>query len=202
MIKRLVNALFAPVTPGIFLGAEKILELVRECLKKNICYVIIHYVGVANADTSGQAITYYHKVVKRWKADGYHLFLNHDGKVEQLEPIGTRVNGCRASGWTWYKPWSRTTSNEEWIGVKALHICFETVEGYQMSDTQKQVLIAFFKQLIQKNPSVLIGGHREYPDFQNYNNRQNTLCPGYSVSDWLVENGVSARNAFYEVWKP
>lgn len=202
MIKRLVKALFAPVTPGIFLGAEKILELVRECIQKNICYVIIHYVGVANADTSGKSITYYHKVVKGWKTDGYHLFLNHDGKIEQLEPIGKRVNGCRASGWTWYKPWSKTTSNEEWIGVKALQVCFETVEGYKMSPTQEQVLIAFFKQLTQKNPRILIGGHREFPDFQNWNKRQNTICPGYSVSDWLIANGISAKNAFYEVFKP
>lgn len=202
MIKRLVKALFSPVTPGIFLGQEKILELVHECVKRNICYVIIHYVGVANADTSGKAISYYHKVTLRWKKDGYHLFLNHDGKVEALEPIGTRVNGCRASGWSWKWPWGKTTSNEEWIGVKALHICFETVEGYKMSATQEQVLLAFFKKLLQANPKILIGGHREFPDFQNWNKRQNTICPGYSVSDWLIANGISASNAFYEVWKP
>ena len=81
-IKHLLN----PVTP-VDLTPEVIAEIVTEAVKYGIIYVILHYVGVANADTSGKAISYYHKVTNGWKRDGYHLFLNHDGKIELLEPI-------------------------------------------------------------------------------------------------------------------
>ena len=189
-IKYLLN----PVTP-VDLTPEVIAEIVAEAVKNGIKYVILHYVGVANADTSGKAISYYHKVTNGWKRDGYHLFLNHDGKIELLEPIGVRVNGCEATGWGKY-------SNEEYIGVKALQICFETVKGLQMSETQDKLLIQLFKALTKEIPVVLIGGHREFPDLTSWNKRQKTVCPAFSVSDWLLANGIPRRNVFYEVWKP
>lgn len=202
MIKRLFKNLFSTPTPGVYLSWAMMMQIASDCRKLGISYVAIHYVGVANADTSGTAITNYHKNTLGWKKDGYHIFLNHDGKVEFLEKIGERVNGCKATGKSWWKPWSKIPSNEEYIGVKCLHICFETIEGYQMSPTQDKVLINLFLQLIKFIPNILIAGHRELPDFENYNKRQNTLCPGYSVSDWLMANGIPKANCFYEVWKP
>ena len=51
-IKYLLN----PVTP-VDLTPEVIAEIVAEAVKNGIKYVILHYVGVANADTSGEAIS-------------------------------------------------------------------------------------------------------------------------------------------------
>jgi hypothetical protein len=181
---------------------DKIKLILRQAKAAGIKYVIIHYVGVANADTSGKAISYYHKKTLGWGTDGYHLFLNDDGNFEDLEPIGKRVNGCRASGRSWYNPWSKTPSNEEYIGEKTLQICFETVKGYDKSYKQDQVLLILFEALRRAIPTILVGGHREFPDYANYNKRQNTICPGYSVSDWLIGNMFPKENCFYEVWKP
>lgn len=188
--------------PGVFLSPAKIAEVVAECKAKNIVYASLHYVGVANADTTGQAITTYHKKTLGWKKDGYHIFLNDNGNVEHLEPIGTRVNGMKRTGNAWYKPWSRYNSNEKWIGVQTLQICFETLNGYKFSAIQDQCLIALFKALIKAIPNFTIGGHREFPDFANKNYRQNTLCPGFSVSDWLMDRGIPRANCFFEVWTP
>lgn len=185
-----------------FLTHEAIVRIAKEAKGKGIRYLPLHYVGVANADTSGEAITRYHKNTLGWKADGYHLFLNHDGIIEELEPIGTRANGCRASGRSWWNRWSKFPSNEEYIGIKALHICFETIVGYKMSSTQERLLLELFRELIRQIPNILIGGHREFPDYENWNKRQNTLCPGFSVSDWLKDAGILKSNCFYEVWKP
>lgn len=184
------------------LTQQEMIRIAKEAKEKGIKYLPLHYVGVANADTSGEAITNYHKKILGWKADGYHFFLNHDGILEELEPLGTRVNGCLASGKRWWKPWSKYPSNEEYIGVKSLHMCFETINGYKMSPTQEKIFIALFKELIRQIPGILIGGHREFPDYENWNKRQNTICPGFSVSDWLMANGIPKANCFYEVWKP
>jgi hypothetical protein len=180
----------------------KVADIVTKSKKAGIKYVILHYVGVANTDTTAERISWYHKVKLRWSKDGYHLFLNDDGLIEYLDPIGTRVNGCLGTGNTWWERARGIKSNEEYIGVKALHICFETVKGYSMSKTQEEVLLYLFKELIKSNPNILIGGHREFPDYASWNKRQQTLCPGFSVSDWLMEKGISKANCFYEVFVP
>lgn len=181
---------------------KKLDSIVDACVKQGILYFIFHYVGIANADTTGKAITRYHKVTLGWKKDGYHFFLNDNGLIEDLEPVGTRVNGCKATGKSWYNPFSKIPSNEEYIGVKALQMCFETTKGYSMNELQEMVLMTLSKKLIEKIPNILIGGHREFPDYANYNKRQNTLCPGYSVEHQLEKYGIEDKNIFYRSWKP
>ena len=157
-------------------------------------YFILHYVG-ANADTSGKAITWWHKFKLGWKRDGYHIFLNADGKFEELEPFWVRVNGCRASGWG-------KNSNEPYIGTNAFQLCFETLENLQANELQKEILITLVKEVVKLLPDIQIGGHREFPDLTAPNKRQQTACPGFSVSDWLLAHAVPRKNIFYESWKP
>lgn len=171
-----------------------ITQLIMSIKASGKLYVIIHYIG-ANADTSGAQVSWYHKIFKGWTRDGYHTFLNHDGVIESLEPIWARVNGCASTGW-----WGK--SNEKYVGKNAYQICFETLTNLKMSAKQSEVLIYFFKQLVEACPDIQIGGHREFPDLTAYNKRQQTQCPGFSVSDWLIENGIPVKNIFYEVWKP
>lgn len=45
-----------------FLTHEAIVRIAKEAKGKGIRYLPLHYVGVANADTSGEAITRYHKI--------------------------------------------------------------------------------------------------------------------------------------------
>lgn len=158
-------------------------------------YVILHYTGV-NADTSGAAITQYHKVLKRWTRDGYHHFINHNGIIEQLEPVWARVNGCASTGWWW------KNVNEQYVGSNAYQIVYETLADLKMSPMVEAVLIYFFTELVQAVPDIQIGGHREFPDLTAPNKRQQTQCPGFSVSDWLLANDIPVKNIFYEVWKP
>jgi len=174
---------------------KKLDSIVDACVIQGILYFIIHYVGVANANTTGKQISYYHKVVLGWRRDGYHLFLNDDGLIEDLEPIGVRVNGCLRTGYG-------SNSNEEYIGVKAFHICFETTKGYTMNELQELVLMTLSKKLIEKIPNIRIGGHREFPDLTAKGKRQQTLCPGYSVEHQLERFGIKDNNIFYRWWKP
>ena len=172
----------------------KIRALIAQIKATGKKFVIIHYTGV-NADTSAASISWYHKIRLGWFRDGYHNFINTDGKIEDLEPVWARVNGCLATGW--FK-----NSNEYFIGSNAYQLCFETLTNLKMSDKQNEVLIYFFQELIKVCPDIQIGGHREFPDLTSPTKRQQTQCPGFSVSDWLLANGIPRRNVFYEVWKP
>lgn len=172
----------------------KIRQVILSIVASGKKFAILHYTGV-DADTSASKISWYHKIFLRWKRDGYHNFLNTDGKIEDLEPVWARVNGCLSTGW--FK-----NSNEYYIGSNAYQICFETLANLKMSAKQEEVLIYFFKELIKACPDIQIGGHREFPDLTAYNKRQQTACPGFSVSDWLLANGIPRKNIFYEVWKP
>ena len=172
----------------------KIKQIILAIVATGKKFVILHYTGV-NADTSASSITRYHKIILGWLTDGYHHFLNTDGKIEDLEPVWKRVNGCLRTGWL-------KNSNEYYIGKNAYQICFETLEKLEMSSKQEEVLIYFLKELIKASPDIMIGGHREFPDLTAYNKRQATQCPGFSVSDWLIANGIPKSNIFYEVWKP
>lgn len=174
---------------------NKVAQIVALAVKHNILYFVLHYVGVANADTTAKNVNFYHRIRLGWSHDGYHLFLNDTGLIEDLEPIGNVVFGCKRSGWSKY-------SNEEWIGVKSLHLCYETLAGYLMSGMQSEVLEYLCKELIKAIPNILIGGHREFPDLTQKNRRQNTLCPGISVEHWLEKRGIKDKNIFYRVWKP
>lgn len=179
------------IEPEIIAKIKQLITQIKATGKK---FVIIHYTGV-NADTSAASISWYHKIFLKWKRDGYHNLLNTDGKIEDLEPVWARVNGCLATGW--FK-----NSNEYYIGKNAYQIVFETLAKLEMSDKQNEVLIYFLKELVKVCPDIQIGGHREYPDLTAPNKRQQTQCPGFSVSDWLLANGIPKRNVFYEVWKP
>jgi hypothetical protein len=106
------------------------------------------------------------------------------------------VNGCASTGWWW------KNVNEQYVGSNAYQIVFETLENLKMSKMQEAVLIHFFTELVKACPDIQIGGHREFPDLTAPNKRQQTACPGFSVSDWLLENDIPMKNVFYEVWKP
>ena len=170
---------------------QAIAQEIKDTGKK---YFIIHYIG-ANADTSGKQVSWYHKIKNGWKRDGYHIFVNDDGKIERLEPTFARVNGCRASGWG-------KNSNEPYIGVAAFQVCFETLKDLKFSKMQEAVLIELIRQAIRLVPDIQIGGHREFPDLTAPGKRQQTACPGFSVSDWLLRFSIPRKNIFYEVWKP
>ncbi len=185
------------ITDAIRATIKQIAAAVKSTGKK---YVILHYIG-ANADTSGAAVTRFHKVIKGWSRDGYHYFLNHDGTFEQLEPVWARVNGCARTGFI-NRIWRPELDNEKYIGVNAFQIVFETLKDLKMSDTQNEVLIELFREIIKLNPDIQIGGHREFPDLTAWNKRQQTACPGFSVSDWLLKHAIPRKNIFYESWRP
>lgn len=168
-------------------------QIIAQIMATKKKYFIIHYTGV-NADTSAANISWYHKVFLRWSRDGYHHLLNTDGVIEDLEPLWARVNGCRSTGW--FK-----NSNEEYVGINAYQICFETLQNLKMSKTQDEVITYLLTELVNKYPDILIGGHREFPDFTSPTKRQQTACPGFSVSDWLISKGIPKRNIFYEAVK-
>jgi len=169
---------------------RQITRIIQGIVASGKLFVILHYTGV-NADTSASAIKWYHKIKLGWSRDGYHDFINHDGKIENLEPVGARVNGCRASGWG-------KNSNEYYVGVNAYQICYETLTGLKMPAMVEAVLIHFFTELVKAVPNIQIGGHREFPDFTAPNKRQQTACPGVSVSDWLLNHEIPLKNVFYE----
>ena len=170
-----------------------ITQIILQIVASKKKYVILHYTGV-NADTSASSIKWYHKIKLGWSRDGYHDFVNHDGIIENLEPVWARVNGCRASGWG-------AKSNEKYVGKDAYQICYETLTGYKMPAMVEAVLIHFFTELVKAVPDIQIAGHREMPDFMSPTKRQQTACPGISVSDWLLNHAIPLKNVFYEATK-
>lgn len=179
---------------------QEITRIIRGIVATGKLFVILHYTGV-NADTSASAIKWYHKIKLGWSRDGYHDFINHDGKIENLEPVWARVNGCKSTGKSTWNPWSKYPSNEYYVGVNAYQICYETLTGLKMPDMVESVLIHFFTELVKAVPNIQIGGHREFPDFTAPNKRQQTACPGVSVSDWLLNHAIPLKNIFYESTK-
>lgn len=171
---------------------NKLTAIAEEIVRYGKKYIALHYIG-ANSDTMGKIVKWYHTKVKGWGRAGYHLFMNWDGTVEEIEPTNSVVNGMSAG-------WGR---NREWT-ENAFQLCFETVnKELKIHPAQEEAILYLVKEVIKRNPKVLIGGHREFPDLSWMGNRgrQNTGCPGFSVSDWLVANGVKRENCFYFVYK-
>ena len=169
------------------------LELLAQSISLNKRkYFVIHYVG-ANSDTSAKIIKWYHTIQKGWGRAGYNSFLNFDGQIEEVEPVSLPVYGM-------FNGWGK---NSEWT-EKSFQICCETVNPQlKLHPAQEEALIYLINACLKLNPNLLIGGHREFPDLSWYgrNKRQNTACPGFSVSDWLVSKGIPYKNCFYFVWK-
>ena len=66
-----------------------------------------------------------------------------------------------------------------------------------MNSIQQEALIYLYKRLIEEIPGIQIGGHREFPDFSSPNKLQQTLCPGFSVKEWLKANKIKNSNIFH-----
>lgn len=171
---------------------NKLTAIAEEIVRYGKKYIALHYIG-ANSDTMGKIVKWYHTKVKGWGRAGYHLFMNWDGTVEEIEPTNSVVNGMSA-GWGRNREWTET----------AFQLCFGTVnKELKLHPSQAEAILYLGKEVIKRNPKVLIGGHREFPDLSWMGNRgrQNTGCPGFSVSDWLEANGVKRENCFYFVYK-
>ena len=166
--------------------------LAQRIFRCNRKYFVIHYIG-ANSDTSAKLVKWYHLVQKGWGRAGYNSFLNFDGQIEEVEPVTVPVYGMFA-GWG---------KNSEWT-ENSFQICCETVnKQLKLHPEQEEALIYLINAILKLNPNLLVGGHREFPDLSWYgrNKRQNTQCPGFSVSDWLVSKSIPRKNCFYFVWK-
>lgn len=126
-----------------------------------IKYLAVHCTATSQT-VSISAIQSYWKNQLGWKMPGYHFIIKPDGQIVSLLPIEQVSNGVQG--------FNSQTINISYIGgVDAKNVPVDN-----RTPQQKATLLKLLRELKQKFPTVLIQGHRDFPNVKK-------ACPSFDA---------------------
>ena len=147
---------------------------------RQINRIVLHCTA-SSVTASVEDIKSYWRDVKGWRQVGYHYLIGRGGERHILAHLSEVTNGVRGYNWD------------------SVHISY--IGGRNGIDNRTLPQKKEMKKLIQelRSPSILgplqVVGHRDLSPDKNGDgvitpNEYTKLCPSFSLSDWLVEDGV------------
>jgi N-acetylmuramoyl-L-alanine amidase len=132
---------------------------------REIKWIVIHCSATPPTAATQSLINYWRNVLK-WKANGYHILIHADGRIEQITPENEVANGVAG--------YNKNAIHVSWIGGhKTLDI----------TDAQWMSLEIVVRGLKAKFPTAEIKGHRDFPNVAK-------SCPRFDVKTWLKEANI------------
>jgi N-acetylmuramoyl-L-alanine amidase len=127
---------------------------------REIKWIVVHC-SATPLNATIAAIQRYWREVLKWKAPGYHVIIEQDGKRTELQPFDKTANGVAGHN------------------ANAIHVC--TIGGQNTDDrttAQKDELYFTLKALQFMYPNAVIRGHRDFPNVAK-------ACPRYDARKWF-----------------
>ena len=132
---------------------------------REIKWIVIHCTATPPTATTQILINYWRNVLK-WKANGYHILIHLDGRIEQITPENEVANGVAG--------YNKNAIHVSWVGGhKTLDI----------TDAQWMSLEIVVRGLKAKFPNAEIKGHRDFPNVAK-------SCPRFDVKSWLIKANI------------
>jgi N-acetylmuramoyl-L-alanine amidase len=141
-------------------------------------YFVVHWAATsAGQDVTMSDLHQWHIVQRKWDRYGYSDLIQLSGKIINITPYDDDALVQQHE-----KTWGAR-------GINAIsrHVCIAAGPNQPISPIQYSSLLKLIHEELQANPNVLIIGH---------NQANNTLCPGFSVPDWLRANNVPNKNIY------
>jgi N-acetylmuramoyl-L-alanine amidase len=132
---------------------------------REIKWIVIHCTASPATATTQSLINYWRNVLK-WKANGYHILIHSDGRIEQITPENEVANGVAG--------YNKNAIHVSWVGGhKTLDI----------TDSQWMSLEVVVRGLKAKFPNAEIKGHRDFEGVSK-------SCPRFDVKTWLIKANI------------
>jgi N-acetylmuramoyl-L-alanine amidase len=132
---------------------------------REIKWIVIHCTATPPTATTQSLINYWRNVLK-WKANGYHILIHSDGRIEQITPENEVANGVAG--------YNKNSIHVSWIGG---HKTLDITESQWMS------LEIVVRGLKAKFPNAEIKGHRDFEGVSK-------SCPRFDVKSWLIKANI------------
>lgn len=136
--------------------------------RKTTDYIVVHCAATDLQDIGAKEIDVWHRQ-RGFLCIGYHFVIRRDGRIE----VGRKVSavGAHVQGY-----------NHNSIGI-----CMvgggSAKEVNNFTDEQWTTLEKLLRDLKHEYPSVVIQGHRDFPDV-------NKWCPSFDTKKWVAEKGI------------
>lgn len=126
---------------------------------REINRIVIHHTATSSSATV-ESIRRYHTAVRGWRDIGYHYLIDGDGQIRLGRPEW--IQGAHVRG-----------HNRDSIGVAVIGN-FEQVSFELAQEDSLEVLLL---DLLYRYPKAKVLCHSDLA---------NTLCPGVSLSEWVI----------------